>query len=312
MSDFDWEDPDDWRSLSLSEKAAMLKTALTMTEVVELCGRDVNHDKVRPPWNPIERTPSTHLYEDHFYDYGSGRHGDIFDWIGEEFLAEGEEPPSLGKRIDRLRMLALKGGKEPGDVDAVPVRKLENLDIHFMTDATEPIDILGYPTSTYGTVVDRATGDVLVPHWEWLEDESYLVYGIKIRGANGQKRSVPGSQFTHRLYHPRGWSGLQCPSEVCVITEGESDCWAMTSVLEGQGVDVFALPSGASSWKDAWLPNLASYTEVRLCFDNDRAGEQALDKLTRKIGFDRVRPLRVPPLYNDAREAIEAGWEPRV
>lgn len=313
MSDFDWEDSDDWRALSIPEKVEMLKTTVTMTDLVELCNRDVNHDKVRPPWNSIERTPSTHLYEDHFHDYGSGRHGDIFDWIGEEFIADGNEPPSLGARIAYVRKLALDGGKEPGDVETVPVRRLENLDIHLVTADRSPIDILGYPTSVYGTTLDRDTGDVLVPHWETLEDGSYLVYGIKIRGADGRKRSIPGSQFTHRLYDPFGW---RLPPEVrparCVITEGESDCWAMTKAVRGQGVDVFALPSGSSSWKDDWLNDLKPYTEIRLCFDNDKAGKQALDKLTRKIGFDRVKELRVPQLYNDAREAIEAGWEPSL
>lgn len=309
MSDFDWEDSDDWRALSIPEKAEMLKTAVTMTDVVELYGRDAVNDKVRPPWNSIERTPSTHLYEDHFFDYGSGRHGDIFDWVGEEFIAEGGEPPGLGARISQIRRLALRGGLEPGDVDVVPVRKLENLDFHLMTDSTEPVDVLGLPTRTYGTVVDRTTGDVLVPHWESLEGGSYLVYGIKIRGADGRKRSIPGSQFTHRLYHPTGWANVGYTT--CVITEGESDCWAMREKMPF-GVDVFALPSGSSSWKDEWLNDLIHYPEIRLCFDNDRAGKQALDKITRKVGFDRVKELRVPQLYNDAREAIEAGWEPSL
>jgi hypothetical protein len=65
-------------------------------------------------------------------------------------------------------------------------------------------------------------------------------------------------------------------------------------------------------WKDAWLEDLAPYDEVLLCFDNDRAGTQALDKVTRKIGFDRAKELRVPQLYNDVREAVKAGWEPKL
>lgn len=311
VSKFDWEDPEDWNTLSLPEKAAMLKTALTMTEVVELFGRDVDRDKVRPPWNPIERTPSTHLYEDHFYDFGSGRHGDIFDWVAEEYIADGEPAPPLGKRIGHLRKLALKGGKEPGDVDSVPVRHLENLDIHFFAEGRIPHNFNGYPTSEYGVVLDIHTGDVLVPHWEYTPD-GYLVYGIKVRQENGRKSSIPGSQFTHRLYNPRGWPlhPVMAPA-TCVITEGESDCWAMIEEMRGRAVDVFALPSGSSAWKDAWLEDLAPYDTINLCFDNDRAGKQALDKVTRKIGFDRATELKVPALYNDAREAIAAGWQPQ-
>jgi hypothetical protein len=307
---FDWEDDDDWKALSLTDKAAMLKTTITMTELVELCGHDVNHDKVRPPWNPIERTPSTHLYEDHFYDYGSGRHGDIFDWIAEEHIAAGEEPASLSKRVAYVRRLALKGGKEPGDVDTVPVRKLENLDVHLLFSNALPYDFGGFPTAQYGVMKDHNTGDIMVPHWEYTED-GYRVYGIKIRLGSGGKSSIPGSQFTHRLYDPDGWP-LRGRRDRCIITEGESDCWAMIEATRGDHVDVFALPSGSSAWKDAWLKDLESYREIRLCFDNDRAGKEAFDKVTRKVGFDRARELRVPYLYNDAREAIEAGWEPKL
>ena len=74
----------------------------------------------------------------------------------------------------------------------------------------------------------------------------------------------------------------------------------------------FALPSGASSWKDAWLEDLEQYEKVYLCMDNDRAGQAARDKLTRKIGWLKAEQLRVPPLYNDAREAIAAGWRPTL
>jgi hypothetical protein len=47
-----------------------------------------------------------------------------------------------------------------------------------------------------------------------------------------------------------------------------------------------------------------------LALDNDRAGVQATDKVTRKIGWDRVERLKVPALHNDVREAIQAGWKP--
>lgn len=307
---FDWEDPEDWNSLSVPEKAAMLKTTVTMTDLVELCGHDVTKDKVRPPWNPTERTPSTHLYEDHFYDYGSGKHGDLFDWIAEEDIASGEEPRSLPKAISYIRKLALKGGKEPGDVDSVPVRKLENL-YHDMP--YEPVnELLGLDVSRYHLRADPA-GNVYVPHWEPQEPNAVpLVYGIKVRYVGGSKGAIPGSQFTHRLYDPLGWPLNRDPAwHGCVITEGESDCWAMRSVIAPQ-VDVFALPSGSSAWKEHWLEDLAPYGTVYVCFDNDRAGKQATEKVMKKIGYDRAKELRVPGLYNDVREAVAAGWVPSI
>jgi hypothetical protein len=309
---FDWEDQDDWNGLDLAEKAAMLKSTVTMTEVVELCGHDVTKDKVRPPWNPTERTPSTHLYEDHFFDYGSGKHGDIFDWIVEEHIAAGEEPPSLAKSIKYLRTLALKGGKEPGDVETQPVRTLENL-IWEMPE--EPVTRLLDLDVTWFNLRRGSDGTIYVPHFEPQAPKGTpeLVYGIKLRFPDGRKGSVPGSQFTHRLYHPYGWRFLH-RGATAMIVEGESDSWAMvsTGMPNDLGVDVFALPSGASAWKDQWLQDLEPYSQILLCFDNDKAGKQALDKVTRKIGFDRAKELRVPQLYNDVREAVKAGWEPSL
>ncbi len=64
----DFADDEEWDSLSIDEKISVIKSTIEMADLVELCGRDVVRDKVRPPWNPGERTPSTHLYSDHFYD----------------------------------------------------------------------------------------------------------------------------------------------------------------------------------------------------------------------------------------------------
>jgi hypothetical protein len=146
--------------------------------------------------------------------------------------------------------------------------------------------------------------DMLIPH----QDQDG-VYGVKVRAPDGTKTSWPGSQFTHRLYDPTGWQGEPCPT--VVICEGESDCWALNAHFTGQYVSVFALPSGAASWKDAWLDDLRDRT-VYICMDNDRAGQAARDKLTRKIGYLRTEQLWVPPLYNDAREAIGMGWMPEL
>jgi len=302
---FDFEDDDDWNALDLAEKATMLKTTITMTELVELCGHDVQKDKVRPPWNPTERTPSTHLYEDHFYDYGSGKHGDIFDWIAEEDIATGEEPRPLKKAVSYVRRLALRGGKEPGDVEVQPIRSLENL-VHDMPYEAVT-ELLGLNVQWYGLRRDP-DGTVYVPHFE-PHAFGDVVYGIKLRHPDGKKSSVPGSQFTHRLYHPYGWRHLHLGAQA-VIVEGESDSWAMTPKMNQFGVDVFALPSGAGAWKDHWLQDLEPYHQILLCFDNDKAGKQALEKVTRKVGFDRAKELRVPQLYNDVREAVAAGWEP--
>jgi hypothetical protein len=213
----------------------------------------------------------------------------------------------LKAAVEYIRRLALRGGKEPGDVEVVPVRKLENL-LWQLPAQGAVAKVAGVDVTPFPGITKDDAGVVHVPHAEYV-DGSPVVYGIKLRHPDGRKTSVPGSQFTHRLYHPTAWTPPR--GDTVVICEGESDCWAMWHAAPTD-TDVLALPSGAGAWKDHWLKDLELYRTVHLCFDNDHAGKQALDKVTRKIGFDRVKELRVPGLFNDCREALAAGWEPRL
>lgn len=308
-----WEDSDEFYgdTLTFNERVDIVKSAVSLPEIVEMAGFDIDAGgKIRPPWNETERTPSTHVYEDHFYDFSSGKHGDMFDFMAELDRRSNDEGEirSIGKMLEDVRKRAIRAGHEPGDVEAVVVRKLEEL-----TDVLPEIHcgmVAGVDVSKFG--VRRAhDGTVFIPHAQLDREEGPGVYGIKLRTPSGKKSSVPGSQFTHRLYSPTAWTHL-AQSYSCVITEGESDAWAMWHAVNHLRIDVFALPSGASAWKDHWLKDLEPYGRVLLCFDNDRAGKQALDKVTRKVGFDRAKTMSPPALYNDAREALQAGWIPSL
>jgi hypothetical protein len=291
----------------------LVKQTVTVAEVAELLGFEPDSSgKITSPWNPDERTPSCHLYEDHFHDFSTGKHGDVID------LVRAFNPDlTVPEAVRKIWLRALRCGKEPGDVERVPVRQI----VDFTAELYEHNDDKFIRCSPSDPAVINSPFEDLQPpagcRWDYMRDELLIphadqdgVYGVKVRHADGTKSSWPGSQFTKRLYNPQGWRDDPYISEVCVITEGESDCWAMCPWV---GITpVFALPSGASSWKDAWLEDLEPFEKVYLCMDNDRAGQAARDKLTRKIGWLRAEQLRVPGLYNDARKAIAAGWKPTL
>lgn len=290
----------DWDDLSFEEKSQAIKETVTVVEVAELMGLEIDSsDKITSPFNPTESTPSCHLYDDHFYDYSTGRWGDVFDLV-KAFYPDTTFPQALWD----IRMRALKSGKEVGDVELQKPRQVQDF----------TADLADFPIVSNGNlyidwhfwVREDAQGNLYVPH----RDQDG-VYGVKVRWKTGGKGSWAGSAFTHRLYDPFGWQPGWQPSGTVVITEGESDAWALIWAT-ARSVDVLALPSGSSSWKDHWLDDLTCYDRVLLCMDNDRAGKQALDKLLLKVGYSRAEPLRVPQLYNDAREAVEAGWRPEV
>jgi hypothetical protein len=284
----------------------LLKQTITVPEVAEMLGLEPNSQgKITSPFNPDERTPSCHLWEDHWYDFSTGKYGDAIDLV-RAFDPEMTVPVALNKIWYR----ALKAGREPGDVEKLPVRQVQDFTEEFyLMNAAVYDDGHAHPYFGWQKMnvpancrIDEA-GRLLIPH----QDQDGI-YGVKVRHPDGRKDAWPGSQFTKRLYDAAGWVG-RFMTTTAVICEGESDAWALQ---EHTSAEVFALPSGAGSWKDSWLEDLEPFDKVWLCMDNDRAGDAARDKLTRKIGFLRVEHLRVPPLFNDAREAIAGGWKPSL
>lgn len=289
----------------------LVKETITVPEVAELLGLEANEqDKITSPFNQDERTPSCHLYEDHWYDYSAGKGGDVVDLV-RVFYPD----MSVPRAVKLIWNRALRAGREPGDVERQPVRQVQDFSQQLAGLTLDPAIIQGWSEKLGvpipGNCRHQATVDLLIPH----EDQDG-VYGVRVRHQDDSKESWLGSQFTKRLYDPFGWGeGYGAIGGECVITEGETDCWALQSVLhndDGAWPPVFALPSGAQSWKDSWLEDLEPFDKVWLCLDNDDAGNKAREKLTRKIGYLKVEQLRVPPLYNDARKAIAAGWRPEL
>lgn len=69
---------------------------------------------------------------------------------------------------------------------------------------------------------------------------------------------------------PYGLWRTPTESDVCVLTEGESDTIALA--LAFPKVAVLGVP-GASSWKSAWVKAVAGFKRVYLSFDGDPAGD---------------------------------------
>lgn len=303
QQDFDGKTAD-LEDMTLMEKVAYVKSTMNCWDVIDLCDLDLVGDKIHSPFNEADNTPSCHIYDDHFFDFSTGKGGDVID------LAVALTGRSWGRVINDLAAGATR-------LDADPDRVKRSVPL------PEP-DLLGeYRAATYhrgypkipgvnSWVVEAATSmtverDMWIPHWSWNEDN--VIRGIKIRHADGRKSAVPGSQFTGQLY-----STMYGHSDVAVITEGESDCWALDGITyQGCDVDVYALPCGAGLWRDKWIDQqLWRYDKIYTCMDNDDAGRKATDKIRRAIGWGKWAELRVPTLFKDARAAIIGGWEPKL
>lgn len=298
---------------TVDEKISYVKDRITPKDLCEQFEIEIDHDKIASPWNPDERTASCHLYEDHFFDYSTGKGGDIIDlavaltgktWAAAlNMLAKGAQAGDLEPTVRRTG--------RPVEVPNLMPRWAEVVAQCSASEA-EPWTLDGVSSEALVSLYARRLlrndrENLYIPHqWEGK------VHGIKIRDRFGRKTAVPGSQFGAHLY----WAYMAVPLVIptpmtIVITEGESDAWALLDKF-GPGVSIAALPSGAGTWRSEWLIELADYGTVVTAFDNDAAGKAATDKVALAVGYGRHRTLIVPQLFNDVREAVIGGWTPSL
>lgn len=93
-----------------------------------------------------------------------------------------------------------------------------------------------------------------------------------------------------------------------IITEGQIDCM---SYAEQGFSHVVSVPFGASNL--LWIENswdfISQFTEIYLSFDNDVAGNEAVENVAKKIGFEKCKRIILPSHYTDANEAHIDGYD---
>ena len=92
-----------------------------------------------------------------------------------------------------------------------------------------------------------------------------------------------------------------------VVTEGEIDCMSVSQV-QGNKWAVVSVPSGASGAKKALQANLEwleQFEEVVLCFDNDKAGQEAVEACTPLFTPNKCKVATLP--LKDANEMLKSG-----
>lgn len=296
----------DFDEMTAMEKVDYVRATMTPFDVADTFELEERHGKIFSPFNPNERTPSCHLYEDGWFDYSAGKGGDVIDLY---MLLTGAE---WGAALNRLLVGAVRAGADPDRIRRRPT-ELPDLTDQFVAQLERSAPVGDWAPSLAPVTAETlnhlfveasiaSTGTELwIPHWQGM-----LVRGIKVRNIKGQKSAVPGSTFAVGLY----WT-LPAEQERLIIAEGESDAWALLQA-PGLYADVAALPGGAGLWKDRWLDGLDQYETIYTAFDNDRAGQQATEKVRSAVGWGRWKELKVPSLYKDVREAMAAGWEPKL
>lgn len=287
-----------------------VKEAMTMFDVLDIC--DIPHDGVEGKIMSIyhdERTPSLHVYEDHWWDYSVGKGGDIIAFVQEY----------TGSSF-RLALQYLERGVDFTDYKRKPVkrkpREVKDFSYRFMNEA-KPFHVLDknsqewfrtkifkrwglshhtdLPDDTRFTTTAIWTphyGPEMTSHTEYAALTARPVTAVKIRDMVTRKKTgFKGGTF-HEMYNP--WT-LPYYRYGSVLCEGESDAWVAKSAWPD--FFVAATPSGARSAKPEWLEKLPR--PVYVLFDVDQAGNDAYEAIKWHLGDDHKR-IMLP--YDDLGE----------
>jgi len=291
-----------------------IKSTISIPRVLEELGIELSRDNRTPCWHDgldAHTTLSVQVDDTFFYCHRCGKGGSVIDVVMELGSV------NFDRAMWKLNQMIRRGDLDIGTIAVAERQEKELLDFSkdYMTDVVSVAwtdwEIPGVNLDLVDCRVKDREGryaELLIPH-----HNNGKAVGVKVRHRDGRKDAWPGSVFTSKLFeadytHRAGGRTIVC--------EGETDAWAMHQHLNGGGYckgesKVFALPSGASTWKDHWQAELSPFSEVYLCFDNDDAGHKARQKVGAALKW-QAKDLMVPQLYNDAREAIVAGWKPTL
>jgi hypothetical protein len=282
---------------SYDELRDILKSSVTMFDVVELLGLEPpdRQGKIRSIFGE-DKTPSLQLYDDHWFDYSTGKYGDQITFV-REFTG-----CSYGEAISKL-----SGNVKVGDYRKKRrAPKIEKIDLtdRFVEEPEGNAEAYEraaqwveekWPVLTLNDLL--GFGVKVTQHSLWVphKDQDGIVRGIKVRDTHsGGKVAVTGSQFRHVLYSVRRPSY----QPVALLLEGESDTWCAESWVRKQSLEhkimTYGLPSGAAVWNNDWHHDLNRHDYVGVALDDDEPGRGASARIRESIGYKRSTVVPIP------------------
>lgn len=143
----------------------------------------------------------------------------------------------------------------------------------------------------YSVGSDKNDKYVAMPHF-WDDGIGLLkMWSVKgKRGVDGRDGIYTNSEPVHTLFGKELVDPAVTAGEV-IITEGQ---WDAMSFFEA-GLPAVSIPSGAENmqWITVDYDWLAQFTTVFLSFDNDQAGQQALQIAKARLGAERCKVVKL-------------------
>jgi len=198
----------------------------------------------------------------------------------------------------------LQGNEDMGD-NVVSTKTYKPLNMGGTVAAIPDRRISEYTAQRYGVTVEyNTTGEIIKHYYPYYNLDTNEVTAAKIRDVSTKNFYCNGS-----LENVGFFGQTKCkPNKYLTITEGELDALAVFEMMDRKW-NVVSLRSGAANAAKeikeqlAWLES--SFEAVVLCFDNDKAGQDAVDKVKDLFSPNKLRIMKLP--MKDASDMLKAN-----
>jgi twinkle protein len=171
----------------------------------------------------------------------------------------------------------------------------------------------------FGVTVEFEGSKIIKHHYPFKDLATGATVASKVRVVEGKKFYSTGD--TAGKLGLFGQDTCRGNGKFITITEGELDCLAVSEMFDRK-YDVVSLRNGASSAAKEikeQLEWLESYDTVVLCFDNDKAGSEAVEAVRDIFSPNRLKVCKLPLkdagdmlVANRIRDFTAAWWDAKV
>jgi hypothetical protein len=285
-----------------------VKASNPLPSLVErLTGQPIVRHKIRAPWRE-DSTPSVHIYDDgSWWDFGSGRGGDVLDFVGMFYFGAGYNATVHFKDvIDMLGGLNITplapSKQEKPTPRPKPQLKISMDAIHYWHESM--------PDNRREYYYSRGLCDPIIDQFllGW-DGERYTIpllyrgvpFGVKRRRSEIPDR-FPDDKYVSVQGSRKGIFNADALAveRKIVMVEGELD-----AILAVQyGFPAVTVTAGAASWDDDWVRLFTGVGQISILYDNDQAGRDGRLKVRNALGL-RARIINYPEGVKDMGELIE-------
>ena len=172
----------------------------------------------------------------------------------------------------------------------------------------------------YNVMVEyNAAGEIAKHIYPYYSNDTDEIKATKVRHVKAKDFHVTGDMTTNvGLFGQQTCKGK---GKYITITEGEIDALSVSEMFERKW-DVVSLRNGASSAAKEIKENLdflEGYDNVVVCFDTDKAGQQAVDDIKDLFSPSKLKIVKLPLkdanemlVANKVRDFTSAWWNAKV